>query len=230
MSDPQHCEGGPTCYNELMAIPDSSGELHAVYHNPPAAHGSPLNIIDPATGTPGGGQVEVTWSQTGPQGPIGPQGPQGATGPQGAAGPPAPVGPVWSNTNTGNLNMDLVDALMISSPGSGLYDGQGASYYLWGVHKNAADAQSQLDDFVAGVGYPWVTIGRVANITNTGVYWVCAVNMRNVVRMTDSAGVGVQFATNARTAVSAGYEPYTDGPSAIAALMAMGVSGPDFTP
>ncbi len=72
-----------------MAIPDSNGELHACYQNPPPAHGAPLNIIDPATGSPGGGQVEVTWSVTGPAGPqgaTGPQGPQGVAGPQGLQG------------------------------------------------------------------------------------------------------------------------------------------------
>ncbi len=57
-----------------MSIPDANGELHAVYSSPPPAHGASLNIIDPATGSPGGGQLEVTWSVRGPQGPQGPPG------------------------------------------------------------------------------------------------------------------------------------------------------------
>lgn len=78
-----------------MAIPDSSGQLHAVYQNPPPAHGAVLNIIDPVTGSPAGGQLEISWNVqglTGPQGPTGTQGPNGPQGPQGVAGPQGPQG------------------------------------------------------------------------------------------------------------------------------------------
>lgn len=77
-----------------MAIPDPDGKFYAVYQTPPPGHGTALNIIDPATGSPGAGEVEISWSQTGPQGPAGPAGATGPAGPTGATGAQGPAGPV----------------------------------------------------------------------------------------------------------------------------------------
>ena len=100
-----------------MAIPDANGQLHAVYNSPPPNHGATLNIIDPATGSPGGNEVEVTWSVTGPQGPqgatgpAGPQGPVGSQGPTGAQGVPgagltvAPVAPGEDGLPQGGISV-----------------------------------------------------------------------------------------------------------------------------
>lgn len=79
-------------------IPDSSGVIHGCYsaNGAKGTNGTPLNIVDSGTASCSRGQMEVTWNQTGPQGPkgdtgaTGPQGPKGDTGdtgPQGPAGP-----------------------------------------------------------------------------------------------------------------------------------------------
>lgn len=107
-------------YAASMAIPDSGGQLHAVYHTPPPAHGTPLNIIDPATGSPGGGQVEVSWSVTGPTGPEGPQGVQGIQGIQGVQGIQGPVGPPGSAPFTNTL---ILPANSFGSNNAGADDG-----------------------------------------------------------------------------------------------------------
>lgn len=215
-----------------MAIPDGSGELHAVYHNPPGAHGSPLNIIDPATGSPGGGQVEVSWSVTGPQGPQGVTGPQGAQGVQGSVGPqgdqgiPGPGGPLWVNISSGftNLNVNLVDAILChrlaGSPA--LYDLSASgvsSVGLNGTHLTLTEVEDQINGFTSAVSFPWVQIGAASAIASGGVL-VLAVNLALISNMVDSPGIGVQFTPTG--SASAGYAPYADGATAIAALMAMG--------
>ena len=85
----------------LASIPAPDGSITACYHTPVPTHGTPLNIIDTASGSCGGGMTSVLWNQTGPQGATGPTGatgatgatgPTGATGATGAAGPAGPSG------------------------------------------------------------------------------------------------------------------------------------------
>jgi hypothetical protein len=58
------------------SIPDSGGVIHACYKPQSDGHSSTLGVID--TALPNGhcpsGQTELTWNQTGPQGPAGPPG------------------------------------------------------------------------------------------------------------------------------------------------------------
>lgn len=64
-----------------------------------------FRVIDNATTICKPSEKQITWSQTGPQGPIGPVGPQGPQGlvgpqgPQGLVGPTGPQGPsdAWSS-------------------------------------------------------------------------------------------------------------------------------------
>ena len=71
----------------FASIPDSSGVIHACYQSPPPTGGANLQVIDSDNGGKcSGGHVEITWNQTGPQGPIGPQGAPGPAGPS-TAGP-----------------------------------------------------------------------------------------------------------------------------------------------
>ncbi len=103
-----------------MAIPDASGQIHAVYQSPPPNHGTPLQIIDPATGSPGGGEVEVSWNVTGPQGPEGAQGPAGPTGPAGPQGIQGPIGPQGPDGESAALTVAPVAAGMNGLPAGGL--------------------------------------------------------------------------------------------------------------
>jgi len=60
------------------SIPDPSGVIHACYQSPPPQHGANLQVIDTAAGgNCSGGQHQVTWNQTGPQGPQGEPGTAG---------------------------------------------------------------------------------------------------------------------------------------------------------
>lgn len=97
-----------------MAIPDSSGVIHVCYNSTPPTHGTNLLVFDSeAGGSPGGGQVALTFNQTGPQGPTGAQGPIGATGPTGPAGPQGPSGDVdiWT------VPAKSLDAAPLTVPG-----------------------------------------------------------------------------------------------------------------
>lgn len=69
-------------------IPAPTGVIYGCYDN-----AGKLRVIDNATTTCKTNETQLTWSQTGPQGPIGPQGPQGPTGVQGPAGLQGPAGP-----------------------------------------------------------------------------------------------------------------------------------------
>ena len=58
------------------AIPDSSGVIHGCY-NPNGANtpnGTTLNIVNSDTSSCKSNQTEITWNQTGPQGPVGDDG------------------------------------------------------------------------------------------------------------------------------------------------------------
>ncbi len=98
-----------------MAIPDSSGVIHAAYASPPPAHGANLQVFDSESGgSPGGGAVALTFNQTGPQGPTGAQGPIGATGPAGPAGPQGPPGDV----NIWTVPAKSLDGASLTMPGA----------------------------------------------------------------------------------------------------------------
>ena len=86
-----------------------------------------MRIIDSTVTTCGQNETAVTWSSTGPQGPMGlsgPQGPQGlqgsqgVSGPQGPAGPQGPQGPVGSQGQAG-----FSHAYISANPGSILIRG-----------------------------------------------------------------------------------------------------------
>jgi len=61
------------------SIPDSDGVIHSCYSQ---AKGT-WRPIDPARQKCAGGETELTWNQTGPQGLEGPTGPAGPAGPAG---------------------------------------------------------------------------------------------------------------------------------------------------
>ena len=113
------------------SIPSSGGTITGCY--PSAGPLKPLSLIDPSTGaTCPPGLTQITFNQTGPQGPAGatgptgsagaqgtagapgatgqtgPQGPQGTTGaqgPTGATGPQGPAGPAGSSTPSPTANV-----------------------------------------------------------------------------------------------------------------------------
>jgi hypothetical protein len=70
------------------SIPAPNGVIYGCYNN----NNGTLSVINNAVATCKSNETQLTWSQTGPQGPIGPQGPQGATGPQGPQGVQGPAG------------------------------------------------------------------------------------------------------------------------------------------
>jgi hypothetical protein len=89
------------------SIPDSGGVIHACYKK---EHGQ-LRVTDAdQQQSCRHSEVALSWSQTGPQGPIGPQGPKGDTGPAGpqgskgdtgATGPQGPAGSQGAKGDTG---------------------------------------------------------------------------------------------------------------------------------
>ncbi len=73
-------------------IPASNGTITGCYPSLGALR--PLSLIDPSTGAScPPGLTQVTFNQTGPQGPVGAAGPTGPTGAQGTAGAPGAAGP-----------------------------------------------------------------------------------------------------------------------------------------
>ena len=74
------------------SIPATNGTITGCY--PTVGPIKPLSLIDTSTAaTCPPGQTEVTFNQTGPQGPAGATGQTGPAGPQGAAGAPGATGP-----------------------------------------------------------------------------------------------------------------------------------------
>ena len=81
-------------------IPGGDGLIHGCYsgNGATATNGTQLNVVDSGSSC-AKGQTEISWNQTGPQGPAGaagaagPAGPAGSTGPAGAQGPAGPQGP-----------------------------------------------------------------------------------------------------------------------------------------
>lgn len=81
----------------FASIPDSGGVIHGCYKPKSDGSNAPLGVIDTALsgGSCPAGNSQLTWNQTGPQGPAGPTGatgPQGPTGDTGATGPQGPQG------------------------------------------------------------------------------------------------------------------------------------------
>ena len=78
----------------LATIPGSGGVISGCY----AKSTGSLRVVDASTAQCKGGEVPLTWNQTGPQGlkgdtgAQGPKGDQGAQGPQGAKGDTGPLG------------------------------------------------------------------------------------------------------------------------------------------
>ena len=64
------------------SIPAPGGVIHACYQK----NVGNLRVIDTAVDSCRPDEVALSWSQTGPVGPIGPAGPTGAAGPTGPAG------------------------------------------------------------------------------------------------------------------------------------------------
>jgi hypothetical protein len=62
-------------------IPDSQGVIHGCYspNGAKGSNGTPLNIVNSDVAACSKGQTEVTWSQTGPQGPPGQNGAAGTS-------------------------------------------------------------------------------------------------------------------------------------------------------
>jgi hypothetical protein len=91
----------------FAAIPGSSGVINGCYQK----NVGNLRVIDPSAGDScRPSEIEISWSQTGPQGATGPTGPQGPQGPQGpkgdtgatgATGPVGPTGPPGPKGDTG---------------------------------------------------------------------------------------------------------------------------------
>jgi hypothetical protein len=227
-----------------MAIPDSNGQLHAVYKDPPPAHGSPLNIIDPATGSPGGGQAGVSWNVAGPQGPQGATGPAGAQGVAGAQGPEGPEGIQGIQGDTGpqgptGLSPDprpfylngarLSDYSYISidldnnDPAAAVQaGGSPAGTISLGAYVQAAvgDAESALAAFLAAVGYPWISVGSLSNMAWTnGSKGVLAVNLDHIGLAFSDGGTGIKFSYYQQP--SFGYDPWDNYADAAAAIQDM---------
>ena len=209
-----------------MAIPDANGELHATYQNPPPAHGAPLNIIDPATGSPGGGQAEVSWSVAGPPGA---QGPQGIAGSQGVAGTPGPQGPPGSSPDLRPLYLNqsvLVDDVSFIFITAGNND---PDYYVY-TNTNmllgryapgtASNAQTALSAFLNTVGESWVSVGTLSDITpyggTRGASAIVAVNLARVGFELVDGGTGITVAGFAGP--SFGYAPWDTYVNAAAAI------------
>jgi len=73
-------------------IPAPNGVITTCY----AKSGGAVRVIDSSVTNCGKSETQLTWNQSGPQGPIGPPGPQGVAGPtgaQGVAGATGPAGP-----------------------------------------------------------------------------------------------------------------------------------------
>jgi len=88
------------------AIPDGGGVIHGCY-NPNGAkgtNGTPLNIVDTASGACNGSQKEITWNQVGPQGPPGLKGDKGDKGDQ---GPQGPAGPGATSFDATGINTEV---------------------------------------------------------------------------------------------------------------------------
>lgn len=219
-----------------MAIPDSNGQLHAVYKTPVPGHGNPLNIIDPATGSPGSGQVEVTWSVTGPAGPqgaMGPQGlqgvagaqgvtgPQGVAGSQGATGPQGPQGPSGETLDQRPFYLNgvrLSDIMVITTDLDNnnpitqvvAHGGAGGQMTLGGYAQSAiGNFQDALSAFIDSVGYPWIAVGTLSDMSWTnGTKGPVAVNLGHAGFGFSDGGTGLIFNGPPSSGyVSFGYAP-----------------------
>ena len=77
----------------LASVPDANGVYHGCV-KVGMGHPQTIDMIDTAVTTScGRGETAVTWSQTGPRGPIGVTGPMGAKGATGPQGPIGLIGP-----------------------------------------------------------------------------------------------------------------------------------------
>jgi type VI protein secretion system component Hcp len=84
------------------SIPAANGTITGCYN--PNAGVKNLSVIDPSTGaTCPGGDTQITFDQTGPQGPVGATGPAGSAGPQGPA--PCPSASSASPTVVGAVTI-----------------------------------------------------------------------------------------------------------------------------
>ena len=74
-------------------IPGSDGLIHGCYsaNGATATNGTQLNVVD-GRASCAKGQAEISWNQTGLQGPVGLKGDTGDTGPAGPAGPAGDAG------------------------------------------------------------------------------------------------------------------------------------------
>ena len=91
-------------------IPDSQGVIHACYK----LDNGQLRLVDTACLS---SESPITWSQTGPQGPIGPIGPKGDTGLQGPQGIQGPQGQPGADGEPGISGYTVVHQ---STGGAGL--------------------------------------------------------------------------------------------------------------
>lgn len=230
-----------------MAIPDSNGQLHAVYQSTPPAHGAPLNIIDPATGSPGGGQAEVTWNvagprglqgATGPAGPQGiagaqgPQGPQGVQGIQGVQGAQGPAGATPDQRPFYFNGVKLSDIMVITidldnnNPIAQVVaqGGSGGPMALGGYAQSAiGNCQTALSTFINAVGYPWIAVGTVTSMPwVNGTKGPIAVNLDHPGFGFSDGGTGLVFnGPPSAGYVSFGYAPGSNFADAAAIINAM---------
>lgn len=73
----------------LASIPDQDGAIYGCYR----VSGGALRVIDPLVSKCTAKEMNLSWNESGPPGPMGLQGEPGAVGPQGPAGTSGPVGP-----------------------------------------------------------------------------------------------------------------------------------------
>jgi hypothetical protein len=116
-------------------IPAPNGVIYGCYNK----SGGAVRVIDNDVTTCNSNETQLTWNQTGPQGPIGPQGPQGVTGPQGPSGPLGPQG--------------LTGPQGPSGP-SGAAGPGGLSHAYVDSHVNAVGLSGFADTPVASVNVP----------------------------------------------------------------------------
>lgn len=135
-----------------------------------------------------------------------------------------------TNDGSGQINTDFILGLIAYSSSSsnftiaakplpGLHmhsGGTDADISVGTTYTTQAAAQAAVDAFVAKTGYPWVAVGSVPSPVSNGLVLV-AINLANVAQMADDTGNGIAF----NGVTSAGYAPWADGPTALAAIQAL---------
>lgn len=141
---------------------------------------------------------------------------------------------VNTTDGSGTISLDHVLAIVAYSASSSSFSlavrpattaiHSGNDTALGSVYTTKAAAANALGAFLGEVGFPWVGVGTIPDPVSSGSY-VVAVNLANIAQVADSTGTGVSF--NSGAFVSHGYDPWADGPTAIAALLELAGSPVD---